>query len=396
MAKDIEPVLQRALTFEHLVGFGIASIMGSGGFNLIGDAIIAGGRQFPLALGLISALFQGTSLIYQEAYSEFKTNTSESDIVEKELGELAANVSSTSILLYALISTSVILVICSKLLFPEGSWSGQISFAFLLLSGMTTAALQGIELNKHIVTIAGLSIACLLIFATMIGLVEMGTKGLPAKFPQSIDVKSSLVHSLLYFYFVLAGFDTLMKFAEESKDPDRDLPRAFYTSNAISTLLTIGICIAFLVVFTTHRFNDNENIVAKIVGTMLGKNAEQVTGFVSVIAIIVTGFVCFLAATRYMFTMASTNPILESLRELNPEKAPWKMIAIATVVIAVGVLNNNIFSLVKLSDILLTITLLMVSLSVTKMQAAKGKIPIIEGLTTAGLTALLSACIMYR
>ena len=394
--KDVQ--LQRALTFEHLIGFGVASIMGSGGFNLIGDAIIAGGRQFPIALGLIAALFQGTSLVYQEAYSEFKTNSSESDIINKELGGIASNVSSVSILLYALISTSVILVICSKLLFPEGSWSGQISFALVLLSGMTAVALQGIEVDKEIISIAGLSIACLLVFATTIGLVEIGTKGFPVKFPQSLDVKSSLVHSILYFYFVLAGFDTLMKFAEESKDPDRDLPRSFYTSNAISTLLTVGICIAFLVVFTTHRFQENENIIAKIVGTMLGENAEQVTGFISIVAVIVTGFVSFLAATRYMFSIsiASTNPMLEQLRELNTVKAPWKMIAIAAFIIGIGILNNNVFSLVRISDILLTLTLLMVSASVSKMQVVKGKVPWIEGLTTAGLGALLSACIMYR
>jgi APA family basic amino acid/polyamine antiporter len=394
--KDVQ--LQRALTFEHLIGFGVASIMGSGGFNLIGDAIIAGGRQFPIALGLIAALFQGTSLVYQEAYSEFKTNSSESDIINKELGGIASNVSSVSILLYALISTSVILVICSKLLFPEGSWSGQISFALVLLSGMTAAAMQGIEVDKEIISIAGLSIACLLVFATTIGLVEIGTKGFPVKFPQSLDVKSSLVHSILYFYFVLAGFDILMKFAEESKDPDRDLPRSFYTSNAISTLLTVGICIAFLVVFTTHRFQENENIIAKIVGTMLGENAEQVTGFISIVAVIVTGFVSFLAATRYMFSISisSTNHILEQLRELNTVKAPWKMIAIAAFIIGIGILNNNVFSLVRISDILLTLTLFMVSASVSKMQVVKGKVPWIEGLTTAGLGALLSACIMYR
>jgi amino acid transporter len=387
--------LDRVLSFQNLVGFGIASIMGSGGFNLIGDAVIAGGHQFPIALAAIAALFQGTSLTYQEAYNEFKTNTSESDLIEKEFGPIASNISSAAILAFNLISTSVVIVICAKLLFPSGSWSGQISFAMLLLSGITVTALKGIELNKYIITIAGLLVAILLGFASMIGFIELGAYGLPSKLPTSLDVKPSLVHSILYFYFVLAGFDTLMKFAEETKDPDNDLARSFYASNAISTLLTIGVCFAFLMSFTTHRFAENENVVSRIVGVMLGPTAEQFTFVVSIVLMIVTGFVCFLASTRYMFSLASQHSFA-SLRELNNDKAPWKAILLSAVVVFLGVFSNNVYDLVKFSDIALTITLLLVSAAATRMQDAKGKTPWIEGMTTTGLGALLSACIMYR
>ena len=387
--------LDRVLSFENLLGFGVASIMGSGGFNLIGHAIICGGYQFPIALGATAALFQGTSLTYEEAYNEFKTNTSESDLIEKEFGPITSNISSAAILAFNLISTSVVLVICAKLLFPSGSWSGQISFALLLLSGITVTALKGIKLNKEIITVAGLSIAILLGFASMIGLIELGAHGIPSKLPTSLDVKPSLVHSFLYFYFVLAGFDALMKFSEESKDPDNDLGRSFYASNAISTLLTIGVCFAFLMTFTTQHFNKDENIVARIVGAMLGSTAEQATSFVSIVLMIVTGFVCFLASTRYMFSLA-TEHSFASLRELNKDKAPWKAILLSTIVVFVGVLSNNVYTLVKFSDVALTITLLLVSAAATRMQLGKGKQPWIEGMTTTALGALLSACIMYR
>lgn len=53
--------LAKSLNLFDLVGFGVASILGSGGFNLIGDGIRAGGAQFPLALGGVSLLFQGAS-----------------------------------------------------------------------------------------------------------------------------------------------------------------------------------------------------------------------------------------------------------------------------------------------------------------------------------------------
>jgi APA family basic amino acid/polyamine antiporter len=387
--------LKRVLTFENLLGFGIVNIMGSGGFNLIGDAVISGGPHFPLAIAATSALFQGTSLTYQEAYNAFKTNTSESDLIQKEFGSAAATASAAGILAFNLISTSTVLVICAKLLFPAGSWTGQISFAILLLLVMTLTSLKGIELNRHIITIAGIGAVSLLSFAALIGLVEIGTRGLPTSMPTSIGVRHNFIHSILYFYFILAGFDALMKFAEESKDPDRDLPRSFYASNAISTLLTVGVCIAFLAVFTTNKTTHDENVVAKIVGAVLGSSAEKIIAILSIALMIISAFVTFLASSRYMFSASEKIKGLEQLRDINEAKAPWKTIVVVTILIMIGILINNVYELVKFSDIALTVTLLLVSAAATKMQIKGGRIPFIELATTVGLIALLSACIIY-
>jgi amino acid transporter len=186
-----------------------------------------------------------------------------------------------------------------------------------------------------------------------------------------------------------------MKFAEETKDPDNDLPRAFYASNALSTLLTAGVCLAFLIVFTTHKFKENENIVARIVGTVLGPSAESLTAILSILLMIVSGFVTFLASSRYMFSAAREHKGFEQLRELNESKAPWKTILIVAIITGLGILNNNVYELIRVSDIFLTITLLLVSTAATKMQLEKGKLPLVEGATSAGLAALLSACIIY-
>lgn len=56
--------LNKTLTLKDLVLFGVISIFGSGGFNLIGRAITQGGPQWPLALGGAAALFLGSSKTY--------------------------------------------------------------------------------------------------------------------------------------------------------------------------------------------------------------------------------------------------------------------------------------------------------------------------------------------
>jgi amino acid transporter len=369
--------------------------MGSGGFNLIGEGIVSGGNYFPTTLALVSAIFQGTSYVYQEAYNEFKTNTAESDIVERELGDTASNISAITILVFNLISVSVVLVICSKLLFPKGTWTGQISFALMILSIMTTTALQGIELNKDIIALSGLATVALLSFATLLGLIEL-REGFPTALPTAVSGAPNLIRSSLYFFFVLAGFDALIKFTKEAKNPDQDLARSFYASNALSTLLTVGVSFAFLVLLQGRSFKENDNIVATIVGTMLGKGAEQFTGLLSIALIVVSGFIAFLAATRYMYGLGEKIPFLADFKEVNGASAPWKAIAVSAVIIGLGILNNHVYQLVKVCDATLTITLLLVSAAVTRFKITKGKVPWIEGLTTLSLGGLLSAAAMYN
>ena len=378
--------LKRSLDFNDLMAFGVAAIMGSGGFNLIGDAILAGGAQFPIALAGTAALFQGASLTYQEAYAEYKTNTSESDLVNAQFGDGTSSFASISILLFNIISVSVILVVCSKLLLPTGSWSTQISFAIALLGAMSAFALKGIDVNKGLINTFGYLIIGLLGAVSLLGV----SQGIPTALPHSIRAPPDLTKSILYFFFVLAGFDALMKFTEEAKDPDRDIPRSFYASNALSTLLTAGVCVSFLMVFTHHTFTENENIVARIVESVLGKTIGQATGVISIILMIVTSFIAFLAATRYMYGLGKEIPAIGLFTDLNEQKVPWKAVLATFGIAAIGILNNNVYTLVKVSDVALIVTLALVSAAATKLQFTKGKVPLVEGATTAGLLGLLS------
>jgi amino acid transporter len=385
--------LKRSLEFNDLMAIGVASIMGSGGFNLIGDGIMTGGPYFPLSLGAVTVLFQGLSHIYKDAYHQFKTNTSESNLIKEQFGSIPEKISSIAIIFFNILSVSTILVISSKLLLPKGSWSGQVGFAIAILASMTAFSLKGIEINKELINIFTYGIVVLLILASMIGLIEFGQKTEPLKFPEAIrDLEFDFGKSLLYFFFIFAGFDVLMKFSEEAVDPDRDIPRAFFGSNAISALLTAGVCFSFLVVFSKEKFSENENIIARIAESMMGKQAGVTVGLISVLLMVVTSFISFLATTRYMYGLGREYPALESFTRLNENKVPWIPVIVTCLIAAAAILNNNVFTLVKLSDVTLTVTLLLVSAASLRGKLTKGKVPIIEGVTTASLLGLLWIC----
>ncbi len=392
------------LGLTDLVAFGVASIMGSGGFNLISEGIVNGGPWFPAAIGLISVLFQGASKVYSEAYAAFKSNTAETDMVKQEFGTGAATFTGLSILGFNIFSVSTILVFAAKNIFPKGQWHGQIGVAILILAAMSGFSLKGIELNKQVIGFFSACIVGLLAFASSIGLVEgLGPSGTaPDAYPAALSKAPSFATSIFFFYFILSGFDDLMKFTEETQDPDRNIPRSFYISNALSTLLTVGVAYAYVHVLTLQRRGQplhTENAIGHIIESALGASSAEIVYWLGIFLMLITAFVSFLAVTRYLYGLGEqkhpgrVGEVLAWLQDLNTEKVPWRSVLMTFVLTSAGILMNHTSTLVRISDLFLTLTMLTVAGAVTKFRYSKtGQVPWIEGLTTAGFAALLVEC----
>ena len=227
--KIVKSGLNKVLTLKDLTLFGISSILGSGGFNLVGKGIQDGNHYFPLTLLLSGALFTGSAHSYSYANDTYKSNISETKLIENVYGSFGKYTSSLSILLYNIFASATILVLCSKILFPNTSWWKQVSFSLLLLSMMTFAAFQQLDLNKEVINIVSLAIILLLGSASFLGISHTLQESF--KMP-SFPSKINLYESLLYFFFVLAGHDALIKFSEEAID-QKDIDRSMYISIGI-------------------------------------------------------------------------------------------------------------------------------------------------------------------
>ena len=387
--------LRQVLSLPELLGIGITASMGSGGFNLISEGVKQGGPQFPLAIAIVAALFQGASKVYSEAYAAFKTNTSESDVVRKEFGPLVQNLTAFTISGFGILSISTILVFAAKTLFPAGKWYGQIGVALLTLGTMTIFALKGIETNTKVISIFSAVIVALLTFASAIGLVEgFGAGGTPPDaYPSEFTSTLSLPQSINYFFFVLAGFESLMKFTEETSQPDTTIPKSFYLTNAISTLLTVGVAYAYVHTLTLKKSSGaaGHDALSLIIETAVGKPAGNLVYWLSILIMVVTAFIAFLATSRYIHGIAHEMDV-KWLQELNAEKVPWKAVLACGGVAAAGILMNHTSTLVNISDTFLTVTLATVSAAVTAMRWRRGETPWVEGATTLGFLTILSTC----
>lgn len=391
MTEETSGDLKKTLSIYDLVFFGIASILGSGGFNLVGEAVMKGGDAWPAALAIAAAVFMGSARTYEEAFNAFKTNTAESDFVKKIFGENSSLVTISAVMLWNILSISTILVICSHMLFPDGTWIGQITFALMLLGLMGFFSLKGLDVNKETINAFSAVLIVVLGGVSFLGVTCVAQKGIPSV--PAIPEKS-FVASLLFFYFILAGFDALIKFTEETKDP-KDVPRSFYISNLLSITLVLGICLAFVTTVDMRRLWTFDNGIGEILHKFLGGSTKMIVTYFAVLYMIITTFVTFLATTRYLFGLGDVYKGLDFMKVVTEAKVPINAVLFTLVTAALGIIVNHKESLVRAADFGLSALLLMVAAAATKSVVSQGKIPWIEGTTTVGLAGFMGLSFVH-
>ena len=384
-------MLSRTLTLTDLVLIGIAAIMGSGGFNLIGTGVREGGALWPFALALSGILMLGSSFTYADAFARFHSNTSESNSIRAAFGPVAETVGSFSILFYNLASIIVILVLCANMILPNGSWFAQVGFTISALAGMSAVALCGMELDKQLITLVAWVLIGLLGFAALLGLLG-GITG-----PTPVFRSPNLMTSVLMFFFVLAGFDNIMKFAEEAKD-DVVVPHAFYLSNTVSILLTTGVAAAIMYWVPVAR--QDEGALATLFTTFFGGSVAPIR-FAIVAFLLVTIFVVFLATSRYLYSFGGEGSWLQETMGSGPGQGPGQQVpwaAIATVFGSGSVLAllNNTHHLVMITDIGFAViaSLVASSVAVTNWNEEKLGAAAISGATATGFVGLIAAAFL--
>ena len=381
-------MLDRALTLTDLTLFGVASIVGSGGFNLVGKAVRAGGSWWPVAFLISATLLMGAAYAYSEAFASSGKNTAESDIVASAFGPVGEGASICAILLFNIVSISAILVFCAQLLFP--SWIAQVGAALAALGGMAGFSLAGIELNR-----VSIDVVAYVMVAVLAGTASLGLYGLAAGSGASSPTGSSFTTSLLMIFFILAGFDNNMKFAEEAADP-ADIPRSFFTSNVISFVLVAGVALAIQYWLPTLTAGNESNALGHLFSTFAGSWTLEPTKYLMIAFMLTTTFVVFLSQTRYLFGLGEKFSALSALKEVNSASVPYITVALVTVLAGLAILINHTETLVRLSDVGIISVLGLVAAAAAVMDFGAGSFgsSLVNGATATGFAGLLGICVL--
>ncbi|RZL14996.1 MAG: amino acid permease [Pedobacter sp.] len=197
--------LKRVLTVRDLTFFGIAAIIGGGTFSAIGNASFSGGPGVIL-LYVICAIACGfTALCYAEFAARVPVSGSAYTYAYVSFGELFAWIIGWALLMEYSIGN----------IYIAFSWSGYF-----------TNLLDGFGMIKLAVIVL-----IILVGAFYID-IDNWTPFMPNGF-------SGVMGGVSAVFFAYIGFDAVSTLAEESKNPQRDLPRGMILSLVICTVVYI-------------------------------------------------------------------------------------------------------------------------------------------------------------
>jgi APA family basic amino acid/polyamine antiporter len=415
--EEPEHQLKKNLGALDLIVFGVGVSIGAGIFVLTGQA--AASHAGPgiaisfLIAGLACAL---AALCYAELASAVPVAGSAYTFSFATLGEVVAWTIGWDLILEFTVGAAALATSFSQYLavvlantpfaIPEALTSADKGIlnlpAGLLILGLTVVLISGVKLSSRInqvVTAIKLAVV-LLVIVVGIGFINVanwspfipptqgtssdGSAGLHTPLIQSLFGLEpttfgvgGLFSAAAVVFFAFIGFDVIATTAEETRNPQRNLPIGILGSLAIVTILYMAVS---LVITGMRPYTDIDPADgAPLATAFTAVGAPWVGGIIAVgacIGLIVVAMILFLGQTRVGFAMARDGLLPAPLAQVHHRfRTPHRITIIAGIVIAVIATFVPLTTLAELVNIGTLAAFIVVSLGVIVLRRTRPDLP---------------------
>jgi len=379
--------LKRELGLFHATAIGVGLILGAGIYVLIGEATATAGNAtwFAFILSAIVALLTGLS--YAELSSMYPTDAGEYKYTKEAFGRGLAFFVGYFVLLSAIISSATVAAGFSGYFNALFNFDNVFLVSVLVIIGFSIINYRSIKESAWAnVIFTGLEIIGLIVIIVLgmmygkdVGLLDMPF-GIEGVFKAS---------ALVFFAFL--GFESVIKLAEEVKNPRKTIPLALLLSIGITTALYLMVAIAAVSVMDWDVLATSSAPLADVAAMVLGNNAFIV---ISVIALFSTGntvLISLIAGSRTLYGIGEYYKALKPFHKVH-KKRKTPHIAILTVMLLAIAFSfiKDVGLIAELTNFTIFITFAIINLAVIalrfkhpekqrkfKMPANLGRMPIL-------------------
>ncbi|GAA1395591.1 amino acid permease [Luteococcus peritonei] len=363
--------LKKSLTALDLTVFGVGVIVGAGIFTLTGRAANQVAGPAVVISFVVAAICCGlAALCYAEFAAAVPVSGSAYTFSYASMGEFIAWIIGWDLILELFLAAAVVaqgwsayvgvLLGHMGITLPANyTYGGAVDVpAMLLVLVLGVLVLVGIKESMRVETVLVAVKVAIVLFVIVAGIGFINTANYHPYIPPSVPIegtagfwKQPLIQWAFGFqptafgvggifagaalvFFAYIGFDVVATAAEETKNPQRDLPRGILGSLVICTLL---YCAVSVVVTGMVRYDQLKPSAALAeafsyhgktwMATLIATGA--VVGLTTVVLTMMTGCV------RLLFAMSRDNLLPMGLAKVHPKyRTPWVITAIITVVVA--------------------------------------------------------------
>lgn len=365
--------LNRTLGYWALLVYGVGDILGAGIYALVGQIAGLAGSMAWLAflIALVTAVF--TALTYAELTSRFPHSGGASFFCQEAFGrQEPAFLVGWLVFCSGVVSTATLAVAFAgyaSVAAPRLHQAFWIVGFLLFLSlinylGMTISALANWICTA--VEVTGL------VIVVAVGAIYLSTgpHGPPAEVPAAAEPVSfiAILRAGALAFYAYIGFEDLVNVAEESRHPERYLPRALLTALAIAGVLYLAVITVSIGVLTPRELGQSEAPLLAVVRRAAPNFPLGLFLVIPLFAVANSALMNGIMASRLLYGMTNQQLLPRWMGAVDPRfKTPFVAITFVFLVATTLAVTGGLVFLAGTVSVLLLAVFFMVHLSLVRI-----------------------------
>ncbi|VVB77369.1 Amino acid permease [uncultured archaeon] len=359
--------LRREAGLLQVVMYGVGNIIGAGIYVLIGGAAGLAGSEIWLAflIGAVVALFTGLS--YAELASMYPKAASEYIYLGRAYGSRILSFSTEWIMLI----TEIVAAATVSLGFAEYFQNVLVFSPLLIAAGLlivlTIVAILGIKDSLRINTILSFVAIAGLFIVIIAGIPRLGSVDY-AYSPNGMD---GVVAASILVFFAYIGFDNMSNLSEETKRPERTIPRGLLIAVFVTTAVYLLVGLAAVSLVPWQDLAASSAPLALAASIAFGPVAYAVLTVAALLTTFNTALVLLITGSRIVYGMAKERALPRALGKVSRKTGAPYAASIAILFIALAALSlGNIDIIAKVTSFGSLLTFALVNLALLRLRRA--------------------------
>jgi APA family basic amino acid/polyamine antiporter len=349
------------------VTYGIGIILGAGIYVLIGPAAGLAGNSVWLSFIIGAIISSFTGLSYAELSTMFPKAAAEYIYVKRAFkNELLAFLTGWLIVFSGIVSMSAVALGFASY-FKAISALPIILIAIILVILLSLLNFIGIEESSTInIIFTAIEVGGLLLVIGL-GLGKIGT----VNYLEAPNLSGIFAAAALMFFAYL-GFEDIVNISEETKQPQKNLPRALILSIILTTIFYVLVALAVVNLADWQTLQISDAPLSFAVSTVLGPFGFSIMSYIALFATANTVLITSIVGSRMIYGMAKDAALPEVFSKIHKKtKTPWIAILAMMIFSIIFIFLGDIELVANITSLGVFITFALVNLSLIWLRYKK-------------------------
>ncbi len=320
--------LERSLSFWQITLMSIGIILGAGIYVVIGEAAGLSGNTLWASFIIAALVASFTGFSYAELASRFPTAAAEYTYVEESFGYKLAWVTGWLIIAGSIIGSATVALGFSRY-FAALFSTPVVPVAFITLAIIGVVLFAGVQETASLTILFTVIEAAGLLIIMAIGLPSIGE----VDYMEMANGLKGIIEAGVLIFFGYIGFEGITRLANETKQPEKTIPKAILVSIAVTTVFYILVGIAAVSVVPWQELSTAQAPLALVAEKVFGSNSFLILSVIALFSTFNTALVMLLSGSRLVYGIAQEQGLPSVFTRVSAKtQTPW--VAIIAVVIA--------------------------------------------------------------